>query len=111
MFSVAEPTDRWEEELNPKSEIVYQKAIVDPSVVDICDSKLVDKWKSNAALQFERNVSYIFHLYSCVPESIHLVAQIESIFLIVTWNIMIETYSFRVFCFLGLLCCGHGYYI
>lgn len=54
LFLIAEPTDRWEEELNPKSEIVYSKAIVDPSVRELVDAKDVDKWKSNMALQFER---------------------------------------------------------
>lgn len=54
LFSVPEPTDRWEEELNPQSEVVHAEAIVDPSVLEVCDAKDVDKWKSNAALQFER---------------------------------------------------------
>ncbi len=54
LFTVGEPTDQWEEELNPESEIVYEHAMIDPSVREVVDAKLVDKWKSNAALQLER---------------------------------------------------------
>jgi len=54
LFVVPEPSDRWEEELNPTSEIVYSKAIVDPSVSEFVDSKHVSQWHSNRALQFER---------------------------------------------------------
>lgn len=54
LFVVPEPSDRWEEELHPKSEIVYPNAIVDPSVGEIVDLKHVNKWVSNKAFQFER---------------------------------------------------------
>jgi hypothetical protein len=54
LFTVPETTDRWEEELNQKSEVVYPNAIVDPSVKELVDKKDVDVWKSNYALQFER---------------------------------------------------------
>ena len=54
LFTVPEPTDQWEEEINPESEVVYPHAIVDPSVREVVDAKDVDKWKSNTALQFER---------------------------------------------------------
>ena len=54
LFTVAEPSDRWEEELNSEREIVYANAIIDPSVLELVDKKDVDKWKSNQALQFER---------------------------------------------------------
>ncbi len=54
LFTVPEPSDRWEEELNDKSETVYANAIVDPSVSETVDAKHVDKWHSNPALQFER---------------------------------------------------------
>jgi glutaminyl-tRNA synthetase len=54
LFTVPEPTDRWEEELNQKSEVVYPNAIVDPSVKELVDKKDVDVWKSNYPLQFER---------------------------------------------------------
>jgi len=54
LFLVPEPSDRWEEELNPQSEVVHKQAIVDPSVAEICDAKHVDPWNNNAALQFER---------------------------------------------------------
>eukprot|EP00551_Chaetoceros_affinis_P011103 CAMPEP_0203666094 /NCGR_PEP_ID=MMETSP0090-20130426/3197_1 /ASSEMBLY_ACC=CAM_ASM_001088 /TAXON_ID=426623 /ORGANISM="Chaetoceros affinis, Strain CCMP159" /LENGTH=713 /DNA_ID=CAMNT_0050529879 /DNA_START=21 /DNA_END=2162 /DNA_ORIENTATION=+ len=54
LFAVTEPSDRWEEELNPNSEIVYPKAMVDPSVREVVDAKNVNKWTSNVALQFER---------------------------------------------------------
>jgi len=54
LFTVPEPSDRWEEELNDKSETIYANAIVDPSVREIVDVKDVNRWKSNHALQFER---------------------------------------------------------
>jgi glutaminyl-tRNA synthetase len=54
LFTEPEPSDRWEEELNPESEIVHPNAIVDPSVLSLVDKKDVDRWKSNQALQFER---------------------------------------------------------
>ena len=54
LFTVAEPSDLWEEELNPNSEIVYKGAIVDPSVTEFVDYRDVDRWKSNTAVQFER---------------------------------------------------------
>lgn len=54
LFVVPEPSDRWEEELNPESEVIYMNAMVDPSVRTLVDAKDVNKWKSNAAFQFER---------------------------------------------------------
>lgn len=54
LFSVPEPTDTWEEELNPESEIVYPNAYIDPSVRELVDSSKIDPWQSNQALQFER---------------------------------------------------------
>lgn len=54
LFTVPEPSDRWEDELNDKSEIIYSNSIVDPSVKEIVDAKFVDEWHSNLALQFER---------------------------------------------------------
>mmetsp|Transcript_12785 Transcript_12785/g.14979 ORF Transcript_12785/g.14979 Transcript_12785/m.14979 type:complete len:93 (+) Transcript_12785:55-333(+) len=55
LFTVPEPSDRWEEKLNTgKSEIVYPNAMVDPSVSEFVDCKYVDKWHSNRSLQFER---------------------------------------------------------
>ena len=54
LFSVPEPSDLWEDELNPNSEIVYPKALIDPSVKGFVDGKKIDKWQSNMALQFER---------------------------------------------------------
>jgi len=54
LFTEPEPSDRWDEELNPESEIVHPNAIVDPSVLSLVDMKDVDNWKSNQALQFER---------------------------------------------------------
>ena len=49
MFLIAE-----EEEVNLKGEIMYSKAIADPSVRNCFDAKDVDKWESDIALQFER---------------------------------------------------------
>jgi glutaminyl-tRNA synthetase len=54
LFTVPEPTDQWEDELNPESEIVHENAIVDPSVGEVVDAKDVDQWKSGYAFQFER---------------------------------------------------------
>jgi len=54
LFTVPEPSDRWEEELNENSEIVHHSALIDPSVQDIVDVANVSKWHSNLALQFER---------------------------------------------------------
>lgn len=54
LFAVPEPTDLWEDELNPESEIVYKNALVDPSVREVIDYRKMDKWVSNVALQFER---------------------------------------------------------
>ena len=54
LFTEPEPSDRWEEELTPESEIVHPNAMVDPSVLSLVDKKDVNKWKSNQALQFER---------------------------------------------------------
>jgi len=54
LFTVPEPSDLWEDELNKESEIVYESAFVDPSVRELVDFRGIDKWKSNSALQFER---------------------------------------------------------
>ena len=54
LFTVPEPSDLWEEELNPDSEVLYKTAIIDPSVRDLVDAKHVDPWKSNVAFQLER---------------------------------------------------------
>ncbi|KAG7337942.1 glutamyl-tRNA synthetase [Nitzschia inconspicua] len=62
LFTVPEPSDLWEEELNPESEIVYENGFVDPSVKDLVDASFVDKWKSNQALQFERMGYFVVDL-------------------------------------------------
>jgi glutaminyl-tRNA synthetase len=56
LFTVPEPTDTWEDEINPESEVVYPSAFVDPSVRELAgvDESHVDAWKSNQAFQFER---------------------------------------------------------
>ena len=56
LFTVPEPTELWEDELNPESEIVYKNAIIDPSIKEVhgVDKKDVDPWKSNTVVQFER---------------------------------------------------------
>lgn len=54
LFTAAEPSDLWEDELNPTSEVVYENALIDPFVRQIVDGRKVDKWRSNVALQFER---------------------------------------------------------
>lgn len=64
LFTVPEPTDTWEDELNPESEIVYGNAFVDPSVRDLkgVDASGVDKWTSNQAFQFERMGYFVVDL-------------------------------------------------
>jgi glutaminyl-tRNA synthetase len=59
LFSVAEPSDKWEEELNLQSEVVMTEAMVDASVSELCDASACDKWKSGAAFQFERIGYYV----------------------------------------------------
>lgn len=54
LFTVPEPTDLWEDEINPSSEIVYPSARIDPSVKEFLKGKAVDKWTSGVAVQFER---------------------------------------------------------
>jgi glutaminyl-tRNA synthetase len=54
LFTVPEPSDLWEDELNKESEILYTKAMVDPSAREVVDCKTIDKWQSNVSLQFER---------------------------------------------------------
>ena len=62
LFTVPEPSELWEEELNPQSEIVYPNARVDPSVAEIADKNDVDEWTSNAAVQFERIGYFVIDL-------------------------------------------------
>jgi len=54
LFSVPEPTDLWEDEINPKSEIIYKRGYIDPSVRDLVCCTKINKIQSNQALQFER---------------------------------------------------------
>lgn len=54
LFIVPEPTDRYEEELNPKSEAVYKEALIDDSVLQSLCTQTISKWESNPAFQFER---------------------------------------------------------
>lgn len=54
LFSVSEPSDLWEDELNPKSEVVFQHAKLDPSVKELVDSATVNKWVSGTSIQIER---------------------------------------------------------
>lgn len=62
LFTVPEPSELWEDELNPESEILYPNARVDPSVAEVADKKDVDEWTSNAALQFERMGYFVVDL-------------------------------------------------
>ena len=59
LFTVTEPSDKWEEELNPESEVIFPDAIVDASLASLCDAGLTDKWKSNVSFQFERIGYYV----------------------------------------------------
>jgi glutaminyl-tRNA synthetase len=54
LFSIPEPTELWEEELNPQSEVVYANALVDPSVQEFVDYKHLSVWESSPTVQFER---------------------------------------------------------
>lgn len=69
LFIVPEPTATWEEEVNPKSEVVYAKAIVDPSVAQIADKSKVDEWTSNEAVQFERMGYFVIDLDTTFEEA------------------------------------------
>jgi glutaminyl-tRNA synthetase len=62
LFTVPEPSELWEDELNPESEIVFANARVDPSVVEIAGKKDVNEWTSNAAVQFERMGYFVVDL-------------------------------------------------
>jgi len=54
LFTVPEPTDLWQDEINSKSEIIYQHGFIDPSVRPLVCKSLISPIKSNQALQFER---------------------------------------------------------
>ena len=54
LFTVTEPSDKWEEEINPDSEVIYADAVVDPSIASLCDASKTDRWNTNVAFQFER---------------------------------------------------------
>ena len=69
LFTEPEPTDLWEDELNPESEIVYKNGFVDPSVLDLVDKKDVNKWESNQALQFERIGYFVIDVDSTFESS------------------------------------------
>merc|ERR1711935_236738 len=48
--------------LNSDSEVVHANAIIDPSVSELVDASKLDKWQSNAALQFERMGYFVVDL-------------------------------------------------
>ena len=52
MFTVPEPTDNWEDEINEESEVICKNALVDESVVGLAVAG--SKWESNLVFQFER---------------------------------------------------------
>ena len=56
LFTVPEPTDLWEDEINSKSEIIYSKGKIDSSVLvnDLCCCTKINRKQSNQAFQFER---------------------------------------------------------
>lgn len=58
LFTVPEPSDLWEDEINKNSEIIYYNAFIDPSIIDVFhndnESLFNDKWISNIGFQFER---------------------------------------------------------
>jgi len=69
LFTVPEPTDLWEEEINPQSEIIYQNGFVDPSVQSLCDKKDISLIRCNQALQFERMGYFVVDLDSTYESS------------------------------------------
>ena len=69
LFTVPEPTDLWEEEINSESEIVYKNAFIDPSVQSLVDKKDVSNIKSNQALQFERMGYFVVDVDSTYESS------------------------------------------
>jgi len=74
LFVVPEPTEKWEEELNPSSEIVFPNALVDPSVLEVLDkinfdekSGLIEEDLSGGTdrhFQFERLGYFVLDLES-----------------------------------------------
>ena len=50
LFTVPDPTDLWEDEINPKSRIVYKNSFVNPSVKNVMNNLT----KANQVIQFER---------------------------------------------------------
>ncbi|CAB9526495.1 Glutamine--tRNA ligase [Seminavis robusta] len=64
LFTVPEPSDLWEDEINPESEIVYANAILDPSIKEVpgVDKGSVDQWTSNTIVQFERMGYFVVDL-------------------------------------------------
>lgn len=52
LFTVPEPSDLWEDELNANSKVEYNTAFIDPYITQL--NLHVDKWTSNQALQMER---------------------------------------------------------
>ena len=55
LFLVPEPSSvGWMEELNPESEVVYKKAMLDPSAASLIDGRTVSEWESNPSFQLER---------------------------------------------------------
>jgi len=69
LFTVPEPTDCWEEEINPKSEIIYANGFIDPSVRQLVDKKDISPIKSNQALQFERMGYFVVDVESTYDAS------------------------------------------
>lgn len=69
LFTVAEPSDLWEDELNSSSEVVYETAIIDPSIKEVIDHSRISRWSSNIAFQFER-MGYFCVDYETTPEKL-----------------------------------------
>lgn len=69
LFTVPEPTDLWEEEINSESEIVYENGFIDPSVLALVDKKDISPIRSNQALQFERMGYFVVDIDSTYDSS------------------------------------------
>jgi glutaminyl-tRNA synthetase len=55
LFVVPEPSDLWESELNPDSEVIYKQAVIDPSILDVVDDvHSISPWRSTSMFQLER---------------------------------------------------------
>jgi len=70
LFTVPEPTDLWQDEINSNSEIIYHHGFIDPSVRSLVCKRLISPIKSNQALQFERMGYFVVDVDSTFDSTI-----------------------------------------